>query len=91
MNQTLTVRLAQLSRAPRCGARTRAGTACQCPAIRGRKRCRIHGGRSPGAPKGQGNGNYTNGDWTQEAAAERRWLRALVRQCTGKGMANDAT
>ena len=34
--------------APRCGARTRRGTACQCPAIRGRCRCRLHGGRSTG-------------------------------------------
>lgn len=34
--------------APRCGARTRRGTACQCPALRGRRRCRLHGGRSTG-------------------------------------------
>jgi hypothetical protein len=34
--------------APRCGARTRRGTACQCPAIRGKWRCRLHGGRSTG-------------------------------------------
>ena len=44
--------LKTLKRAPRCGARTRAGTACQRPAIRGRKRCRLHGGLSPGAPRG---------------------------------------
>jgi hypothetical protein len=36
------------SSAPRCGARTRRGTACQCPAIRGRRRCRLHGGLSTG-------------------------------------------
>ena len=34
--------------APRCGGRTRRGTSCQCPAIRGRRRCRLHGGRSTG-------------------------------------------
>ena len=34
--------------APRCLARTRHGTACQCPAIRGRRRCRLHGGLSTG-------------------------------------------
>jgi hypothetical protein len=28
----------------RCGARTPSGTPCQRPAIRGRKRCRLHGG-----------------------------------------------
>lgn len=36
------------SKAPRCGARTRRATSCQCPAIRDRKRCRLHGGLSTG-------------------------------------------
>src|SRR6202158_2476665 len=75
MNQTVPTHLSQASR---CGARTRAGTPCHCPAIRGRKRCRLHGGLSPGAPRGDQNGNYTNGDWTAEAIEERRWLRSLV-------------
>jgi hypothetical protein len=34
--------------APRCGARTRAGCPCRAPAIRGKLRCRMHGGRSTG-------------------------------------------
>ena len=34
---------------------------------RGRKRCRLHGGLSPGAPRDSRNGNYTNGEWTAEA------------------------
>ena len=34
--------------APRCGARTRAGCACQAPAM-ANGRCRMHGGRSTGA------------------------------------------
>ena len=33
---------------PRCGARTRAGTACQAPALHGKHRCRMHGGGSTG-------------------------------------------
>jgi hypothetical protein len=33
---------------PRCGARTRAGCACRAPAIHGKLRCRMHGGRSTG-------------------------------------------
>jgi hypothetical protein len=49
------------------------------PPVQGRKRCRLHGGLSPGAPKGSRNGNYTNGEWTAEAIEERRWLRSLVR------------
>ena len=67
----------QLS-SPKCGARTRAGP-CQCPAIQDKKRCRLHGGLSPGAPRGSRNGNYKRGDWTTEAIEERRWVRELVR------------
>jgi hypothetical protein len=85
MNQTKLVHLAHLSQAPRCAARTRAGTPCQSPAIRGRRRCRLHGGLSPGAPKGSQNGNYKNGNWTAEALEERRWLRSLVRDFAKKG------
>jgi hypothetical protein len=40
--------------------------------------CRLHGGMSPGAPRGPRNGNYRNGSWTLEALEERRWLRSLV-------------
>jgi hypothetical protein len=71
-------RLRKLSRVPRCGARTRRGSPCQRPAMRGRKRCRLHGGLSPGAPRGPKNGNFRNGDWTAEAIEERKWLRSLV-------------
>ena len=34
--------------APRCGAKTRKGTTCRAPAMRGKKRCRLHGGKSTG-------------------------------------------
>jgi hypothetical protein len=37
--------------AARCGARTRSGGSCQQPAMPNR-RCRMHGGSSPGAPTG---------------------------------------
>jgi hypothetical protein len=43
-----------------------------------RSRCRLHGGLSPGAPRGPKNGNFKNGDWTIEAIEERRWLRSMV-------------
>jgi hypothetical protein len=72
-------RLARLRTAPRCGARTRAGTACECPAVRGRVRCRLHGGKSPGAPRGSANGRFKDGYWTCEAIAERRFIRALLK------------
>jgi hypothetical protein len=78
MNQEAVRRLASLRAARRCGARTRAGAPCQCPAIRGRNRCRLHGGRSPGAPRGERNGNFKIGYWTAEAVEERRWTKEML-------------
>jgi hypothetical protein len=68
-----------------CGAKTRAGAPCRRPPIQGRSRCRLHGGLSPGAPRGSQNGNYTGGEWTAEAMEERRWLRSLVLAFAKKG------
>jgi glucans biosynthesis protein len=78
MNQDTQRRLKNLGQAPRCGARTRAGTPCRCPAMTGRARCRLHGGKSPGAPKGENNGNFRDGYWTADAITERKWVRDLV-------------
>jgi hypothetical protein len=78
MNQDLTIRLSNMRGASRCGAKTRAGGQCQCPAIRGRTRCRIHGGVSPGAPTGTGNGNFVDGYFTAEAIEERRWAKSFL-------------
>src|SRR2546423_5305725 len=55
----------------------------QRPAIRGRKRCRLHGGLSPGAPRGPKNGNFKTGDWTSEAINERKWPWILEPGATG--------
>jgi hypothetical protein len=88
MNQDhLAARLSNIRSAKRCGARTRAGGTCQCPAVRDRNRCRLHGGLSTGAPKGLGNGNYKNGTWTAEAIEERTWVRSLVSEFAKKGPA----
>ncbi len=40
------------TKAPRCGAKTRRGTRCQCPAMPN-GRCRLHGGLSTGSPQKQ--------------------------------------
>jgi hypothetical protein len=67
---------------PRCGARTRKGTPCRGPAMPN-GRCRMHGGASPGAPRGERNGNYRNGRYTKEALRRReegRELRRRVRE-----------
>lgn len=78
MNQAVETRLAHMRAAARCGARTRSGKPCLCPAIRGRARCRIHGGLSPGAPRGEGNGNFKDGYFTCEAVNERKWVKDLI-------------
>ena len=67
--------------APRCGAKTRVGLSCQAPALRGKQRCRMHGGHSTGAPRGGKHGMYKHGRYTHEAIAERMSLRALLKQC----------
>jgi hypothetical protein len=85
MNQDGETRLGNLRRAPRCGARTRAGSPCECPAIRGKARCRLHGGLSSGAPRGSKNGNFKTGNWTADAIEERRWLRSLVQSFGNSG------
>jgi hypothetical protein len=70
-----------LSKAPRCGARNRSGKPCRCPVVRGKNRCRMHGGaHGSGAPKGPRNGNYKHGRYTAEAIAERRELMAFIRE-----------
>ena len=38
-----------------CGAKTRSGKPCHNKPVAGKKRCRLHGGLSPGAPKGNKN------------------------------------
>jgi hypothetical protein len=61
----------------RCGARTRRGTPCQSPAMTN-GRCRMHGGPSPGAPKGNKDA-YKHDRYTAEAIARRREVWALIR------------
>jgi hypothetical protein len=58
----------QLSR--RCGARTRRGGLCQSPGMTN-GRCRMHGGKAPGAPRGNKNA-FKHGRYTAEAIAWRR-------------------
>jgi hypothetical protein len=41
----------------------------------------MHGGaKGSGAPKGERNGNYRHGHFTQEAVELRRQIRALITQ-----------
>ena len=63
---------------PRCGAKTRCGGSCRAPAVRGKTRCRMHGGaKGSGAPRANRNARK-HGLFTRDAIAERREIRALL-------------
>ncbi len=62
---------------PRCGAKTRSGRPCCSPAMPN-GRCRMHGGASPGAPRGEANGMYRHGRYTDDAVEMRRELNAWI-------------
>ena len=66
-----------LLNSPRCSAKTRSGTPCQAPAVKGKCRCRMHGGNSPGATKGNKNA-LRHGFYAAEAIAERNKLRDIL-------------
>ena len=66
-----------LHRALKCRAQTRSGQPCQAPALPN-GRCRMHGGLSPGAPKGNKHA-LKHGRYTGEAIARRREIRELLR------------
>jgi hypothetical protein len=63
---------------PRCRAKTRAGRPCRAAAVRGKWRCRMHGGApGSGAPSGNQNARR-HGLFTGEAIAERKQIEALL-------------
>ena len=66
-----------MHQASKCLARTRSGQPCQAPAMPN-GRCRLHGGMSPGAPKGNQNA-FKHGRYTAEAIASRREIARLLR------------
>jgi hypothetical protein len=73
-----------LSMVKRCGAKTRRGTACQCPAMRN-GRCRLHGGLSTGAKTAEGierirQAVTKHGRYSKRAREERAEYRDLLRQ-----------
>lgn len=72
----------RLRASPRCGACTRRGTPCAAPAVRGRARCRMHGGAAgSGAPRGNRNA-LKDGYHTAAARTRRRALNAFIRAMT---------
>src|SRR5215472_12828007 len=66
-----------MHQALRCRARTRRGSPCQSPAMKN-GRCRMHGGPSPGAPKGNQNA-LKHGRYTAQAMERRRGIATVLR------------
>ncbi len=66
-----------MHRSQRCRARTRSGRPCRSPAMTN-GRCRMHGGKSPGAPVGNKNA-LKHGHFSTDAIARRREISNLLR------------
>jgi hypothetical protein len=71
--------------APRCGARTRAGCPCQAPALRGKRRCRMHGGASTGPRTAEGLARLraartTHGGYSAEMRSFHRYVTTMLRR-----------
>ncbi|MBR1146758.1 HGGxSTG domain-containing protein [Bradyrhizobium sp. AUGA SZCCT0431] len=63
---------------PRCGAKIGSGGSCRSPALRGKRRCRMHGGApESGAPRKNQNARK-HGLFTSVAIAERKQIQALL-------------
>jgi len=59
-----------------CGANTREGTRCRSASMEN-GRCRMHGGMSMGAPKGNRNA-WKHGKYSKETVEARRLVQALA-------------
>ena len=63
---------------PRCGAKIRGSGSCRSPAVRGKRRCRMHSGApGSGAPRANQNARR-HGLFTKVAIAERKRIQALL-------------
>jgi hypothetical protein len=69
----------------RCLAKTRRGTECQKPAVKGKGRCQLHGGRSTGPKTPEGRARiaavkFKHGNRSKERLAENKERAAVDRQ-----------
>jgi hypothetical protein len=76
-------RSGDLAAVPRCGActRSRGGQPCRAPAMRGKRRCRLHGGLSTGPRTPEGlarsrRARWKHGRYSQEARDQVAAARA---------------
>ncbi|ATW02936.1 hypothetical protein CHN51_04845 [Sphingorhabdus sp. YGSMI21] len=61
----------------RCGAKTRSLKSCKSPGM-ANGRCRMHGGASTGAPKGNQNA-WKHGAYSASTLATTRYLKAIAK------------
>jgi hypothetical protein len=71
--------------AKRCGAKTRSGDPCKNFPLKGKRRCKLHGGMSTGPKTAEGierirQASLKHGRYTKEAISRRRVNRELLRQ-----------
>lgn len=65
---------------PRCKATAKStGRRCGNPAMKNKRVCYLHGGKSPGAPKHNKNA-LKHGFYSAEAIVERRYVRMLLKR-----------
>ncbi|MDW9176992.1 HGGxSTG domain-containing protein [Legionella pneumophila] len=75
--------------APRCGARTKGnnGKPCRCPAIKGKTRCRVHGGaKGSGAPRNNLNA-FKHGCHTSDTKAFKQQIKHTI--CSSQTLLDD--
>ena len=69
---------------PRCGARTRQGSPCRSPAVKGRRRCRMHGGATGSGAQAGNRNALKHGRYTRELLEFKRSVRELLRESAAK-------
>ena len=73
----------------RCGAKTRRGTACLKPALKGKTRCQLHGGKATGARTIAGrqrlsDAQLRHGKYTKDKLAAQRHAAEVGRRVMGE-------
>ena len=76
--------IARMLSSPRCGARarTRGYAPCRNPAVKGKRRCRMHGGKNEGGKIGNQNA-LKHGRYRQAVLREQREIRDFMKWCEG--------
>ena len=68
----------------RCSARTRRGSRCRSPAVKGRGRCRMHGGATGSGAQAGNRNPLKHGRYTRELLEFKRSVRELLRESAEK-------